>query len=167
MKNNLFLFTPDQILLKKMPFVRSIVSLGLSILFITELVAAQERRCPPNEEWSYPIDGCNTCLPLLWCRVRQEYGCNCRTGYTRGIVSEICIPRRFCPLAPTPTTSTTSSTPTMEPTSTTMEPRTESTSTTMEPTTESTSTTMEPRTESTSTTMEPRTESTNTTMEPT
>ncbi|GBO18848.1 hypothetical protein AVEN_112729-1 [Araneus ventricosus] len=80
-----------------MLLLSNIVSLGLPILFISELVTAQNRRCPSNEVWSYPVDGCNTCIPVLWCEVRQEYGCNCRSGYTRDVIFRICIERLLCP----------------------------------------------------------------------
>ncbi|CAL1284992.1 unnamed protein product [Larinioides sclopetarius] len=106
-----------------MLFVRSMVSLGLSILFITEFVAAQDRRCGRNEEYSYPYDGCNTCTVNNSCEVRQEYGCNCKSGYTRSTIIPVCISRQLCPNAP-PTTARTFMTtgiPTVERSSTAME----------------------------------------------
>ncbi|GBL71670.1 hypothetical protein AVEN_166858-1, partial [Araneus ventricosus] len=61
------------------------------------LVTAQNRQCSSNEEWSYPVDGCNTCIPILWCEVKQEYGCNCKSGYTRDVIFGICMRRSLCP----------------------------------------------------------------------
>ncbi|GBN96568.1 hypothetical protein AVEN_85187-1 [Araneus ventricosus] len=113
---------------QKMLLLSNIVSLALPILFISELVTAQTRRCSRNEEWSYPVDGCNTCIPVTSCEVRQEYGCNCRSGYTRDVIFGNCIRSFLCPLAPATSTST------MGPTSTT----TESPTTSVEPTTTTT-----------------------------
>ncbi|KAF8774457.1 hypothetical protein HNY73_017006 [Argiope bruennichi] len=93
-----------------MLFLSGIISLGLSLL----LASAQQTRCPSNEVWSYPVDGCNTCLPEPFCETRQEFGCNCRSGYTREIFTGFCISRALCPLAPATVSTITSTNSTRE-----------------------------------------------------